>query len=252
MNLKLRDSVSQKNYKKTVSYNTIGSWLDARCEGAKDIRCFPDDREYSYNYMSYFKDLDCHNSISPGSNRSNAYYLKEVLINALDGFNENPVNLPYVTEESVYNICGDFGFSVSEQSIYHFIFSVSTKDHNSHKYTDKTYKDMFTEYAQKGIMYNYVDFFSDIEEGNLQDYMTDEADIKKMSNYIKIEMMRILDFAKNVWDAVIVPFIYSSDCNTLDYLSDRDYWIFEEFIKSSSIYYIMENTLMLLDKKIKK
>jgi len=78
----------------------------------------------------------------------------------------------------------------------------------------------------------------------------DELDrIMKASDSLWKEIERYDRVSKWIWEDIFVPFILSNDCNTLQYISDNDYWIFEEYMRSQNLYSVMMTSLSRLSQR---
>ena len=141
------------------------------------------------------------------------------------------------------------------------------------------YADEYTPYAQRQLRLSYADAWSDIADHGSAEYLDDYIDLDDfhmylaedidhdihvcrsaftdtacrnfdtMLNHLISEMSRLLDYAREVWNVIIAPFINSSDCswNVMRYVSDQDDWVFIEFVKSSSTYRVMRYLVCVLE-----
>ena len=278
-------------------YQTLGKWLDAKCDNCSSVTDEPnnnDDDGYSYAYSSYMADLGTDTIILPGSNRSNAFYLTSQILGYLDSSN-TVFSIPYASPDRRFvrfsansqNIqYREFGFGISEQSLYYFIYTCSTKYVKRYA----PYADEYTPYAQRQLRLSYTDTWSDVagrdrisgtrdivDYGSASEYQDENIDLEDfhtyytedsyvlrsestdtitisrnfdtMLNHLHSEMSRLLDCAREVHNAIIAPFINSSDCswNVMRYVSDQDDWVFIEFVKSSSTYRIMLYLVCVLE-----
>jgi hypothetical protein len=182
--------------------------------------------------------------ILPGSNHSNANYLYKRFREYLEDVRE--FSVPYVrgVQERYRPSHKKVTFSLSKEDIYNFAYSVSTTDHRFRKMTsllnlDKQIGDKLAD-TWEGSIYTRQNLNSARNNRVIGSNAIKELELIHGSiDRLAKEIDRYYGVIQGIWYDILLPFINSDDCFTLRYLSDYDYWIFEEFMTSQSVFKVM-------------
>jgi hypothetical protein len=175
--------------------------------------------------------------IPPGSNQSNANYLFKNIneyIKEIEGF-----RIPHIRSHAKIVKIKKIKFNLTKVDIYNFVYSVSVINHNKRKTFNILNIDKINDPLKNITNESYSSTKKSEECSELN------ISINKLYN----EIVRYHKYIKYIWYDIFVPFIDSNDCMTLEYLSNKDYWMFEEFMKEQTIYKVMTSSLDKLNQQ---
>ena len=180
--------------------------------------------------------------ILPGSNQSNANYLYKKLRNAL--INVREFSVPYVGKGRFKPSYRRVKLHLSKQSVYNFIYSVSTTDHRLGRMSSLLNLDIELEKNASNRVAKHTNQRNPrtLSPGDIRELEMIEKTIERLM----YEIDRYYEVISWIWDDILVPFMHSNDCNTMRYLSESDKWVFEKYMTSQPIFSVITTSMQKL------
>jgi len=188
--------------------------------------------------------------ILPGSNHSNANYLYKRICESLTDL--KGFSIPYVgnIDTKFKPSYKQFKFELSKESVYNFVHFVSTTDYRCHQvlanHISYHNSEQNVDIDNRHNNSNKVETIGHPTKTNNKSKTPELDMIDRTLDVLSKEIDRYCKLIQYIWNYSMIPFINSNDCNTLNYMTEYDYWVFEEYMLSQHVFRVMYASLQRL------